>query len=134
MSRGHVPNGRVSSSGSSLHEIRAMRTFCSDRFVTAAPQWKCASNRPRCGATSNKNEGWYTMAGKTEQVKGQAKEAAGSLTGNKDLESEGKADRRAGEAKERVGHAKDKLEEGIGKEEHKAGEGIDKAKHTSHPK
>jgi uncharacterized protein YjbJ (UPF0337 family) len=67
------------------------------------------------------------MAGKTEQVKGQAKEAVGSLTGNKDLESEGKADRRAGEAKEKVGHAKDKVEEVIEKVEHKAGEVIDKA-------
>ena len=39
------------------------------------------------------------MAGKVEQAKGQAKQAVGSLTGNKDLESEGKADRRAGETK-----------------------------------
>ena len=74
------------------------------------------------------------MAGKTEQVKGQAKEAVGSLTGNKNLESEGKADRRAGEAKEKVGHAKDKVEEVIEKVEHKAGEVIDKAKDTTHPK
>ncbi len=35
------------------------------------------------------------MAGKTDQVKGKVKEAVGSLTGDKDLESEGKADRRA---------------------------------------
>jgi uncharacterized protein YjbJ (UPF0337 family) len=68
------------------------------------------------------------MAGKSEQVKGQAKEAVGSLAGNKDLESEGKADQRAGEAKEKVGHAKDKIEEVIEKAEHKAGEVIDKAK------
>ena len=74
------------------------------------------------------------MAGETEQVKGRAKEAAGSLTGNKDLESEGKADRRAGEAKEKLGHAKNKLEEVIEKVEHKAGEVIDKAKDTSHRK
>ena len=67
------------------------------------------------------------MSEKTEQVKGNAKEAVGRLTGNKDLESEGKADRRAGEAKEKVGHAKDKVEEVIEKVEHKAGEVIDKA-------
>ena len=42
------------------------------------------------------------MAGKTEQVKGQAKEAVGSLTGNKDLQAEGKADRQAGEAKRKL--------------------------------
>ena len=74
------------------------------------------------------------MAGKTEQVKGQAKEAVGSLVGNKDLESEGKADRQAGEAKEKVGHAKDQVEEVIEKVEHKAGEMIDKAKDAAHRK
>jgi len=72
------------------------------------------------------------MAGKTEQVKGQAKEAVGSLTGDKDLQAEGKADRQAGEAKEKVGHAKDKVEEVIEKVEHKAGEVIDKTKDTAH--
>ena len=72
------------------------------------------------------------MAGKTEQVKGQAKEAVGSLTGDKDLQAEGKADRQAGEAKERVGHAKDKVEEVVEKVEHKAGEVIDKAKDAAH--
>jgi uncharacterized protein YjbJ (UPF0337 family) len=72
------------------------------------------------------------MAGKSEQVKGQAKEAVGSLTGNKDLQAEGKADRQAGEAKEKVGHAKDKVEEAIEKVEHKAGEVIDKTKDTAH--
>jgi uncharacterized protein YjbJ (UPF0337 family) len=72
------------------------------------------------------------MAGKTEQVKGQAKEAVGSLTGDKDLQAEGKADRQAGEAKEKVGHAKDKVEEAIEKVEHKAGEAIDRTKNTAH--
>ena len=72
------------------------------------------------------------MAGKSEQVKGQAKEAVGSLTGNKDLESEGKADRQAGEAKEKVGHAKDKVEEVLEKVEHKAGDVIDDAKDAGH--
>ena len=63
------------------------------------------------------------MAGKTDQVKGQVKEAVGSLTGDKDLESEGKADRRAGETKEKVDDAKDKVEEVI-----------DKAKEAMHRK
>jgi uncharacterized protein YjbJ (UPF0337 family) len=55
------------------------------------------------------------MGEQTDQVKGKAKEAAGALTGNKDLEREGKADRRAGEAKEKLGDVKDKVEEGIDK-------------------
>jgi uncharacterized protein YjbJ (UPF0337 family) len=55
------------------------------------------------------------MGAKTDQVKGQAKEAAGALTGDKDLKSEGKADRRAGEAKAKLDHAKDKGEEVVDK-------------------
>jgi len=51
------------------------------------------------------------MAGKTEQMKGKAKEAVGDLTGNKDLKSEGKADRQTGEAKEKVDEAIDKVKD-----------------------
>jgi uncharacterized protein YjbJ (UPF0337 family) len=79
-------------------------------------------------------EGWCTMSAKTDQMKGQAKEAAGSLTGDKDLESEGKADRRAGEAKEKLEHAKGKIEEVIDKAEDKIEEVIDKAKEAVHRK
>ena len=63
------------------------------------------------------------VAGKADQMKGKAKEAVGDLTGNKDLKSEGKADRQGGEAKEKVG-----------KVEEKVGEVIDKAKEVLHPK
>ena len=55
------------------------------------------------------------MAGKTDQIKGKAKEAVGDLTGNKDLKSEGKADRQAGEVKEKVGKVEEKVDEGIDK-------------------
>ena len=55
------------------------------------------------------------MAGKTDQMKGKAKEAVGDLTGNKDLKSEGKADRQTGEVKEKVGKVEDKVDEGIDK-------------------
>lgn len=68
------------------------------------------------------------MGGKSDQVKGRAKEAAGILTGNEDLESEGKTDRRTGEAKEKVDHAKDKIDEVISKAEAKVDEVADKVK------
>ncbi|MBK5305637.1 MAG: CsbD family protein [Frankiaceae bacterium] len=74
------------------------------------------------------------MAGMVEQAKGQAKEAVGALTGNKDLESDGKADRRAGETKEKVRQVKDKTEGLLEKIEHKAGEVVDKAKDALHRK
>jgi uncharacterized protein YjbJ (UPF0337 family) len=63
------------------------------------------------------------MAGNADQMKGKAEEAVGDLTGNKDLKSEGTADRQAGEAKEKAGEAKEKVEEAI-----------DKVKGVLHPK
>jgi uncharacterized protein YjbJ (UPF0337 family) len=51
------------------------------------------------------------MGAKIDQVKGQAKEVGGTLTGNEELEAEGKADRRAGEVKAKLGHVEDKAEE-----------------------
>jgi len=55
------------------------------------------------------------MAGKADQMKGQAKEAVGDLAGNKDLKAEGTADRNAGEAKEQVGKVEKKVDEAIDK-------------------
>jgi uncharacterized protein YjbJ (UPF0337 family) len=67
------------------------------------------------------------MAGKIEKSKGKVKVAVGSLTGNKELESEGKIDRRAGEAKEKIGRVKSKVEGTAEKAERKAVKAIDKA-------
>jgi uncharacterized protein YjbJ (UPF0337 family) len=74
------------------------------------------------------------MGAKTDQVKGQIKEAAGSLTGDKDLEAEGKADRTVGEVKEKVGDAKDKVEDVVDTAEGKVAEVVDKAKDALHKK
>jgi uncharacterized protein YjbJ (UPF0337 family) len=49
------------------------------------------------------------MTGKTDQMKGKAKEAVGGLTGDEELKSEGTADRHAGEVKEKVDEAIDKV-------------------------
>ncbi len=48
-----------------------------------------------------------------DEVKGRAKQAAGVLTGNKDLEREGKADRVAGAVKEKVDGARDWIAEKV---------------------
>jgi uncharacterized protein YjbJ (UPF0337 family) len=63
------------------------------------------------------------MAGKIEQIKGKGKEAAGDLTGNKDLKDEGTADRQAGRVKEEVGKVEEKVDDAI-----------DKVKGAIHPK
>ena len=45
--------------------------------------------------------------GAADKVKGRAKEAAGSLAGDKSKKSEGRADQRKGTAKKKSGAAKD---------------------------
>ncbi len=48
-----------------------------------------------------------------DEVKGRAKQAAGIVTGDKDLEREGKADRVAGAVKEKVDGARDWIAEKV---------------------
>ena len=55
------------------------------------------------------------MSGKSDQAKGRVKEAAGVISGNQELESEGKADRLTGEVKEKVDRVKDKVDEVLDK-------------------
>ena len=45
----------------------------------------------------------------TDRAKGRMKEAAGSLTGDKDTKSKGRADQRRAKAKEKKGNLKDLL-------------------------
>ena len=48
---------------------------------------------------------------KGEDLKGRVKEAAGDLTGNKDLEREGKVDQGSASVKDKVGDAADKVKD-----------------------
>ena len=47
--------------------------------------------------------------GARDRAKGQMKEAAGALTGDKDTKAEGRADKRRGRMKEKKGNLKDLL-------------------------
>jgi uncharacterized protein YjbJ (UPF0337 family) len=49
----------------------------------------------------------------TDDLKGRAKEAAGDLTNDKDLQREGKADQAAGKVKETADDAKDKVDDAV---------------------
>jgi uncharacterized protein YjbJ (UPF0337 family) len=51
------------------------------------------------------------MDGSTDQTKGKIKQAVGDLTGNEDLKKEGKADERAGKAKDFIEDTKDKADD-----------------------
>jgi uncharacterized protein YjbJ (UPF0337 family) len=74
------------------------------------------------------------MAGKFEEAKGRLKVALGSLTGNKDLEAEGKLDRRAGRAKLNIGRVKGKVDATADAAERKAVEATDSARDAARPK
>jgi uncharacterized protein YjbJ (UPF0337 family) len=51
-----------------------------------------------------------------DEAQGRVKEAAGDLTGSKDLQREGKTDQAAGKAKEGIDDAADKLKDAVGKD------------------
>ena len=53
------------------------------------------------------------IAGAAKQAKGAVKEAAGKLTGDAKLESEGKADKVAGKIQNAVGGVKDAIRESV---------------------
>jgi uncharacterized protein YjbJ (UPF0337 family) len=55
------------------------------------------------------------LGNKAEELKGRSKEAAGDLTGDKDLEREGKLDRAAAEVKDAVGDAVDSVKDAVNK-------------------
>jgi uncharacterized protein YjbJ (UPF0337 family) len=74
------------------------------------------------------------MSAESDRVTGKAKEVAGILKGDKHLESEGRADRHAGEAKEKIDKAARRVEEVVDKAKDKVEHVIDKAKDALHHK
>ncbi len=57
-----------------------------------------------------------TTDGKFDDAKGRLKEAGGDLTGDKDLQREGKVDQASGTVKEKVGEAADKIKDALRKD------------------
>ncbi|HUP70542.1 MAG TPA: CsbD family protein [Acidimicrobiales bacterium] len=51
-----------------------------------------------------------------DEIKGRAKEAAGDLTDNEDLQREGKIDQATGTVKDKVGDAADKVKDILNKD------------------
>ena len=56
------------------------------------------------------------MGENVDKGKGRVKEAAGDLTGDKDLKREGKVDRAAGNVKDKVGDAADKVKDTVSRD------------------
>ena len=55
------------------------------------------------------------MSGKTDEVKGRIKEAAGALTGNDRLREEGKTDQAVGKTKQAAQKVVDKVKKAVDK-------------------
>jgi len=53
------------------------------------------------------------MPDNLDDAKGQVKEKAGDVTGDKDLEKEGKVDQATGTVKDKVGDASDKVKDTV---------------------
>lgn len=53
------------------------------------------------------------MSGEFDKATGKVKQAAGDLTGDKDLKREGKKDEAAGKVKDAIDTAKDKLSDAV---------------------
>ena len=53
-------------------------------------------------------------SGKTDELKGRVKEAAGALTGDKKLKREGKTDQAVGKVKQTAEKAIDKVRDAVG--------------------
>ena len=56
------------------------------------------------------------MEGKTDELKGRAKQAAGDLTDNDDLKREGKVDQASAKVKDKVGDVADKVKDVLHKD------------------
>ena len=56
------------------------------------------------------------MGEKLDDIKGRAKEAAGDLTDDKELQREGKVDQFTADVKEKVGDVADKVKDVVGKD------------------
>jgi len=54
------------------------------------------------------------MSGNTKKVKGRAKQAAGAITGDKQLQREGEMDERAGDLENKVDDVADAVKEKVG--------------------
>jgi len=53
------------------------------------------------------------MSGKMDEAKGRVKEAAGALTGDKEMKREGKVDQAAGKTKQAAENAIDKVKKAV---------------------
>ncbi|SES36018.1 CsbD-like [Pedococcus cremeus] len=74
------------------------------------------------------------MSGKSDQAKGRVEEAYGALSGDEELQAEGKRDQLAGKAKNKTAQAEEDVEHGIDKAKDAIESTLDKTKKALHRK
>lgn len=74
------------------------------------------------------------MGGKTDSAKGRVVEAAGVLSGDEELEAQGKRDQIAGKVKSKTAHAEEKVEHGVDKAKGAIESALTKTKDALHRK
>ncbi len=70
------------------------------------------------------------MAGTTDKVKGRTKVAVGAVTGDKSLENDGRIDRIAGEAKDRLADVSNQVERWLDQAGQKGGSTVHDVRRT----
>jgi uncharacterized protein YjbJ (UPF0337 family) len=74
------------------------------------------------------------MSGKSDQAKGRIEEAYGALSGDEELQAEGRRDQLAGKTKNKAAQAEEKVEHGIDKAKDVIESALDKTKKALHRK
>lgn len=72
------------------------------------------------------------MSGKSDEAKGRVEEAVGALSGDEELQAEGKRDQRAGKAKNKAARLEEEVEHGIDKVKDAIESSVDKTKKALH--
>ena len=94
---------------------RPVTIFPKIEFAPPSPALNCAATGTRAPMLIISERLANNMHMETDKAKGKLKQAAGALTGDKDLKRDGKIDEKAGQAKQAVGRAKNKLSDTVHK-------------------
>ena len=94
---------------------------CAARVLNAKNEVSASPDRPRIAVsrvagTGRRGTGEEGGTVKKDEAQGRVEEAAGDLTGDKDLQRKGKTDQAAGKAKDAVDSASDKTKDVISRD------------------
>src|SRR5207244_13034256 len=105
---------RITMAGAPLRpRLRSPRCTRTDRPYPCFPGTRHAPHLDPQGSAREDAMNKDELKGKAEKAKGYVKEEAGELTGDRDLEAEGRSERAIGAAREKFGKARKKVGEAV---------------------